>query len=76
MVVKVGVMDISTNNVNWDAMMRARYRYMAINNVRPGTPWIEGYQIWMHETWGIDHYTTRIDIVDEQKYALFLLRFA
>ena len=73
-------MVIDDNDVNWDAMMRARYHYMETNNIRPGItiqhPWMEGYQIWMHETWGIDHYTTRIDIVDEQKYALFLLRFA
>ena len=72
-------MDIDDNDVNWDAMMRARFHYMHENNIHPGRlhePWMEGYQIWLHEEWGIDHYATRIDIVDEKKYSLFLLRFA
>ena len=73
-------MAIDDNDVNWDAMMRARYHYMETNNIRPGVtvqhPWMEGYQIWLHNEWGIDHYATRIDIINKQKYALFLLKFA
>jgi hypothetical protein len=34
------------------------------------------YRNWLEENWGISHGTTYINIVDEEKYTLFLLRWA
>lgn len=34
------------------------------------------YQEYMIETWGIDHGNEHIRITDEQKYMMFLLRWA
>lgn len=33
------------------------------------------YNDYMKATWGIDHSTEHIEIVDEQKYMMFLLRW-
>lgn len=61
--------------INFDAVQRAIDFYgREFNNPMHSYP--AGYQVWLLEHWGIEHGTLFIQVVDQEKYAMFLLRFA
>jgi hypothetical protein len=60
--------------INWDAVFTAT-RYYNENHWDFDPTHDRRYE-WMRDTWGIDHGTQWIKIVDEQKYMMMLLRFA
>lgn len=63
---------ITLYGINWLAIDHVRDYYMQQHN-----SWnTKHYQEWLLETWGVNHGTTSIEVVDESKYMLFLLRFA
>lgn len=59
--------------INWNAVFTAT-RYYTENIWEYDDP--NGCYEWMRDTWGVDHGTQHIRIVDEQKYMMLLLRFA
>lgn len=57
-------------DIHWDAVFRAAKYH---NNIIDPTK--QGLQAWMLDTWGVEHLSESIRIVDEQKYMLLLLRW-
>jgi len=60
--------------INWDAVFTAA-RYYNENLWDFDFTHDRRYE-WMRDTWGIDHGTQWIKIIDEKKYMMMLLRFA
>jgi hypothetical protein len=58
------------NRMPWNAIFECGKVY------RQNDPSHNGYRKYMLETWGIDHSDNHIRIADEQKYLMFLLRWA
>ena len=72
--------DWGDGGINWDAVFKCMKEY---RQQYPGK--LKGhdyehdhehYNKWMRENWGVDHVTDFIQVVDEQKYMMLLLRFA
>lgn len=63
------------NQIPWDAVFRAA-QYYRDNLWEYKTSMHDGCYEWMRDTWGIDHGSEHIRIVDQQKYVMFLLRWA
>lgn len=62
----------SINQVNWDAVFKCAKEY---RQKYPGDNHLY-YNEYMKLNWGIDHGNEYIRVVDEQKYMMFLLRWA
>ena len=60
------------NKIPWDAVFECAKEYKK-NNPSHNNDY---YTRYLKDTWGIDHGVDHITIVDEQKYMLFLLRWA
>jgi hypothetical protein len=60
------------NKLPWDAVFKCAIEYKK-NNPSHNNDY---YTEYLRDTWGIDHGVEHIAIVDEQKYMLFLLRWA
>ena len=61
--------------LNWHAVERAT-EYYEQNIGRPMMNYTDAYRAWILDNWGIEHGEQFIKIVDQQKYMMFLLRFA
>lgn len=61
------------SEISWRAVDRARQHYR--EEFGPHFS-IEHYQDWMLHQWGILHRFNSVSIDNEQKYTMFLLRFA
>ena len=64
----------------WQAVFRCMEEY---RQTHPGHAvgydtqhYHDHYREYMRENWGIDHGTESIQIVDQKKYTMFLLRFS
>lgn len=60
------------NKFPWEAIFKCGQMYRQANPSHNN----QYYQEYMLDTWGIDHGTDHICVVDEQKYMMFLLRFS
>lgn len=58
--------------IPWNSIFRCAAEYKRANPLLGD----RAYQEYMIETWGIDHSGEHIRITDEQKYTMFLLRWA
>jgi len=67
------VVMMDRTKISWDAYNRVREHYRSEFGPASSN---EHFQDWMLHTWGIDHRFNYINIDDEQKYTMFLLRFA
>lgn len=70
---------LDTMNVNMDAVNGAKlwwYGHVAPKGKDRGTQRIAEYRQWMLEENGVDHGHTYINIVDREKYMLFLLKWS
>lgn len=65
--------DDNGRSICWDAIFKANRYYS--DYVRTDPTFEQRYK-WMLDTWGVDHGTQHIRIVDEQKYTMLLLRWA
>jgi hypothetical protein len=61
--------------IDWPALERA-IKYYEQNIGSPMMNYTDAYRTWILDNWGIEHGDTFIKIVDQQKYMMFLLRFA
>ena len=61
------------SGISWEAVARVADHYRSEFGPQSSP---EHYQDWLLHTWGIDHRRNYINVVDEQKYTMFLLRFA
>jgi len=75
-------MFINKDEIPWKAINRAAdYFNIHVRGPMPG-PFIDRlkasaeYSAWMRNNWGIHHEPLEFKIVDEQKYMIFLLRWA
>ena len=61
------------NKIPWNSVFECakEYRKKYPNDFDPSD-----YNNYMQATWGIDHGVDHIAIIDEQKYMMFLLRWA
>lgn len=59
-------------SIPWDAIFRCGQEYKDRNPSHNDQYYCE----YMRETWGIDQGLEHIKVVDEQKYLMFLLRWA
>lgn len=66
-------MTIDHTQMSWQAIDRVRQHYR--EKFGPASP-NEHYRDWMYHEWGIAHGAYSITVADEQKYTMFLLRFA
>lgn len=69
----MSVVMMDKTKISWPAIDRVRQHYREEFGPQYSH---EHYQDWMLHTWGIDHRFNYIKIADEQKYTMFLLRFA
>lgn len=60
------------NRMPWEAIFRCGQEYKKSNPELNN----RDYEEYMLKTWGIDHGLNHIRVVDEQKYMMFLLRWA
>ena len=60
------------NKFPWEALFRCAQEYKDRNPSHND----RYYREYLQDTWGIDHGYEHVKIVDEQKYMMFLLRFA
>lgn len=75
-------MSINKDNIPWQAINRAGDYYH--NHVRKSTDgaFIDRlkasaeYSAWMRDTWGIHHEPLEFRVIDDEKYMLFLLKWA
>ncbi len=67
------VVMMDKTKISWEAVARVADHYREEFGPQFSR---EHYQDWMLHTWGIDHRRTYINVMDEQKYTMFLLRFA
>lgn len=60
------------NRMPWQAIFKCADEYRQANPSHN----VQYYREYMLDTWGIDHTDNHIGIADEQKYMMFLLRWA
>jgi len=63
----------SINVVDWDAVFRCAKEY---RKKYPNDLAHTDYNKYMKANWGIDHNIEYLRVIDEQKYMMFLLRWA
>ena len=56
--------------IEWDAVANAIRDYQLTEDWN-----VDTYNQWMLSNWGIIHTGSHIEVVDEQKYAMFLLKY-
>ena len=60
------------NKIPWDSVFKCAKEY---KERHPGDNH-DYYNDYMKSTWGIDHSIEHVRVIDEQKYTMFLLRWA
>lgn len=61
-------------DISWESIARARRVFEA--DYGSYHTRLAHYCAWMRDHWGIDHGAEHVAVIDEKKYAVFLLRFA